>query len=92
MLFVTEYRERANITREHLKRLMGVFAEHPKAPGEIAHYARMDGSGGYVVLESNDVEALYESVLRFEEFFEFTITPVLHVEDAVGPILRSLES
>ena len=90
MLTVTEYRLRSTLSREDEKRLMDLFAEKAKGPGELAHYIRMDGGGGYVVADSDDVTGLYERILEFGEFMEFTITPVLNVDDAVGPIMKVL--
>jgi hypothetical protein len=90
MLFVTEYRFKSHLTREDSKRLMDVFGKQGQAPGEIAHYVRVDGSGGFVVTDTDDPVATYESVLGFVEFMEFSSAPVLKIDDAVGPILANL--
>jgi hypothetical protein len=90
MLFITEYELRPDLSREDDKRLMDLFGQRGKNPGEIAHYARLDGGGGYIIAETDDVQAIYERVLEFGEFMQFTITPVLSIDDAVGPILKVL--
>lgn len=58
MLFVTEYRIKSSVTREDTRRLMDLFAKEPTSPGELAHYVRMDGAGGYVLIDSDDTTAL----------------------------------
>ena len=92
MLFITEYEVRPDITREDQKRLMELFGKRGNAPGEVAHYARLDGGGGYIVSNStdDDVPALYERILEFSEFMQFSITPIMRIDDAVGPILKVL--
>jgi hypothetical protein len=90
VLFITEYEVRPELSREDDKRLMDLFGQRGKAPGEIAHYARLDGGGGYIIVDTDDTQSLYERILEFSEFMEFTITPILHIDDAVGPILKVL--
>jgi len=92
MLFITDYKLRSHLTRDDDKRLMDVFAQRGgKSPGEIAHYVRMDGSGGVVVSDNSDMLELYSYLLAFGEFMEFDIAPALTIDDAVGPILKELE-
>jgi hypothetical protein len=87
MLFVTEYRLKAHLKKDDVKRLMDEFGKRGAAPGELTHYARVDGSGGFTVSDNEDLKAAYENVLAYTEFLTFTITPVLTIDDAVGPIL-----
>jgi|HubBroStandDraft_4_1064222.scaffolds.fasta_scaffold564919_2 hypothetical protein len=91
MLFVIDYKIKPTVTRDGNRQIMELFAKEPQSPGELSHHARLDGSGGYVLLDSDDVTALYSRVLMFEEFMEFSVIPVLPIEEAVGPILKSLE-
>jgi len=90
MLFVTDYQLKPHLTTAESKRLMDEFGKRGAAPGEIAHYVRIDGSGGVTVSENDDATAMYEYVLAFAEFIEFEVTPVLKIDDAVGPILAYL--
>jgi hypothetical protein len=87
MLFMTTYRLKSHLKKSDVKRLMDEFGKRGAAPGEIAHYVRIDGSGGVSLSESDDVNAAYEYTLAFTEFMEFDVTPVLKIDDAVGPIL-----
>jgi Protein of unknown function (DUF3303) len=88
MLFMTTYRLRPHVKRAEVKKLMDTFAKLGAAPGEVANYARADGSGGWNIFDVDDLDAAYSYVLEFTDFFEFEITPVLKIEDAVGPILK----
>lgn len=91
MLFLTEYRFRRHMPKSDIKRLMDLFGSRGPEDGTIANYVKADGSGGVIVGDQDDVAKAYEGVLAYVEFMEFTVTPALTVDDAVGPILRSLE-
>jgi len=52
---------------------------------------RADGKGGYTLTEVDEIGSAYETVLAYTEFMSFTITPLLKVDDAVGPILASIQ-
>jgi len=90
MLFITEYRLKPNLPKADVKRLMDIFAKRGAAQGEIAHYVRADGTGGYTIGESDDITAGYADALAYSEFMSFTTTPILKVEDALGPIAEYL--
>jgi hypothetical protein len=73
-----------------VKRLMDEFGKRGATEGEIAHYVKADGSGGYTVGEGESVNDAYEAALAYSEFMTFTITPVLKIDDALGPIVAYL--
>jgi hypothetical protein len=91
MLFLTEYELKPTLVPSDTKRLMDEFAKRGAAPGELAHYVRADGKGGYTLTEVDEIGSAYETVLAYTEFMSFTITPLLKVDDAVGPILASIQ-
>jgi hypothetical protein len=88
MLFVTEYRLNPHMHKADVKRLMDEFGKRGAAEGEIAHYVRADGGGGFTVGENETLEAAYADVLAYSEFMTFSIMPVLKIDDGVGPILN----
>ena len=90
MLFLTEYKLRGGMDRSDTKRLMDIFGSRGASPGEKAHYVKADGSGGVTLNEVEDVAVIYAETLAYTEFMEFTFTPVLAINDAVGPILAEL--
>jgi Protein of unknown function (DUF3303) len=90
MLFITEYQLNPHMPKAEVKRLMDEFGKRGAAAGEIAHYVKVDGTGGFNVSENDDLSSAYEDVLAYHEFMTFTITPVLKIDDAVGPIMTYL--
>ncbi len=90
MLFITEYRLKPNLPKAEVKRLMDVFGKRGAAAGEVAHYVRADGTGGYTVIEADDITSGYKDSLAYSEYMTFTVTPVLKIDDAVGPIAEYL--
>jgi hypothetical protein len=90
MLFLSEYRLRPGMTKAETASLMAVFGERGAEPGTIAHYVKTDGSGGLVIIDQDDAAAAYASTLAYSEYMEFTVTPLLTIEDAVGPIATYL--
>ncbi len=86
MLIISEYKLKPHLTKAEVKRLMDVFGKRGPVDGEIAHYLRIDGTGGYTIAESDDLASAYADVLLYSEYMTFTVTPVLKVDDAVGPI------
>ena len=90
MIFVTEYRLNPHMQKSDVKRLMDLFGQRGAAAGEIAHYVRSDASGGYTITESDDMNSAYADALAYSEFMTFTVTPVLKIDDAVGPIFEYL--
>ena len=45
------------MSKADVKRLMDIFGQRGAAAGEIAHYVRTDGTGGYTITESDDIAA-----------------------------------
>ena len=90
MLFVTEYRLKPGMSKPDVTRLMDVFGKKGPGPGELAHYVRVDGSGGFTISDNDDSKSAYESALAYTEFMTFTVTPVVTIDDAVGPIAAYL--
>jgi hypothetical protein len=45
--------------------------------------ARVDGTGGYAVIETDNPLSLADSSAKFAPWFEFQVVPVLDITDAV---------
>jgi Protein of unknown function (DUF3303) len=86
MLHISEYRFRPGLTKDDTARLMELFAKRGPEEGTIAHYVRADGTGGIVIAEQSDTQKVYAGVLAYSEYLDFTVTPALSIEDAIGPI------
>jgi hypothetical protein len=90
MLLLAEYRVKPHIAKADFKSLMDEFAKRGGEQGEIAHYVKADASGGYTIEEMDTLTDAFEGSLAYSEFMTFTVTPVLKIDDAVGPILTYL--
>lgn len=51
----------------------------------------MDGTGGFVIVDSDDPASLYQATLAYQEWLDMETTPIMTIEDAVPHILASLE-
>ena len=89
MLHLLEYQLRPELKKEDVARLMELFAKRGPEEGTIAHYVKAD-NGGFVIADQDDVKKIYAGVLAYGEFLDFTVTPILSIEDAVGPITEYL--
>ncbi len=90
MLFISEYQIKPHMPKAEVKRLMDEFGKRGAPEGEIAHYVKVDGSGGYTIADQESLETAYADVLAYNEFLTFTVTPVLKIDDAVGPIMNHI--
>jgi Protein of unknown function (DUF3303) len=90
MLLITEYQLKPHMPKSDVKRLMDEFGKRGADAEEIAHYVRVDGTGGYTISEGESPTDAYTAALAYSEFMTFTITPVLKIDDAVAPIMAYL--
>ncbi len=87
--YVIAYRFREDLDADDLSELTKKFAEVGNAPGVTAHYARLDGQGGFVVQEATeDAAPGYEVTLRYVPWITFEVFPVATIEEAFPVIQR----
>jgi hypothetical protein len=69
-----------------LKRTLEVYGKWtPPADAKFLEFlTRADGSGGYAVVETDNVASVAEGPWKFGPYFEFEIVPVLDVADGVA--------
>jgi hypothetical protein len=91
MLFVTKYKVRGDRSNERTAELMATFGERGPIPGTVSQYNAVDGSFGFVIIDTDDSAALYEATLAYSQWLEFEITPIIAMEDAVPHITASLK-
>jgi Protein of unknown function (DUF3303) len=74
-------------------RLLEVFSKWAPADDLTFHQfvARVDGEGGFAVVESNDPASAARVIAKFTPFNEHTIYPVLDIEEAVGLLAEGVE-
>ena len=88
-LYMITYHLREDLGEDDLRRLTKQFAEVGSAPGVLAHYVRLDGTGGFILQERQEnPEAGYENMLRYQPWIRAEATAVTTVEDAFPVIQR----
>ncbi len=86
MHYVSEYTFVGDRSKERSRQMMEVFGQRGDVPGAISHWVKADGTGGFILVESDDIEALYEQALHFSEYLEVETMPVLPLEKALPKI------
>lgn len=67
------------------KKLQEVFAAwEPPEGATYMHLASVTGGKGYTLIETDDPKKVAESVTLFSPFLEWTVDPVIEIEDAVA--------
>jgi hypothetical protein len=90
LLFQVNYTTRASGSakenEETARRGQAVFAKwSPPAGMDVkSFYARADGRGGTVVLETDDVKVLLDGPAKFGFLNDFEVVPILDITDAVA--------
>ena len=88
MKFVVTWENRPSATEETVARGLQVFGKW--APHEGSNFkeflGRVDGRGGFAVVETDDPATIAADVAPFGGFFDFTVHPVQEIADtaAVG--------
>ncbi len=87
-LYMSIYRYREGLSEDERRTLVSKFLEVGADPGTIAHYERLDGSGGFILEEvPDDPEQGFENTLRYTPWLEMEVIPVTTMEDAF-PVIR----
>jgi len=88
-LYMITYRFRQGLDADDLAKLTTKFAEVGQPPGVLAHYACLDGGGGFMIQEhQQDAEAVYENALRYIPWVEIEIRPVATIEETFPVAMR----
>ena len=93
MKYVVSWQPRPNMTEEMQARSLQVFGKWSPAEGTnfLQFLGRIDGPGGFAVVETDDPALLARDTSIFSAFFDFTVYPVLDIADAVRIGSEALE-
>ena len=83
MLFHTSWTRRDSGAGENSDRRALAIQEKFEVPEGVTVHSwtqRVDGTGGFALIEMHDANALAASVLTFSPFFKFEIVPVIQHE------------
>jgi uncharacterized protein DUF3303 len=86
MKYVVSWEVRPNITEEDAKRSLTVFSKwSPSHPEHfLAFLGRIDGNGGFGVVETDDPTELAKDIAPFAGWFEFQVYPCLEIADTAA--------
>jgi hypothetical protein len=76
-----------------LERLMNVFTKWSQ-PADTTFHAfvnRIDGRGGYAVVETDSVEALLDGPTKFGPWADYDVIPVVDTQEAVAALHKGRE-
>jgi hypothetical protein len=86
MKYVVTWQTRPSATEETATRGLAVFSKW--APQEGSNFreflGRVDGQGGFAVVETDDAATIAKDVAPFTGFFDFTVYPVQEIADTAA--------
>ncbi len=91
MLYLTTYSVKGFLDKEEQRALMDLFGAKGTGPGTIAHYVYADNSGGLTISEWDNLTDAYATVIAYQEFIEFEITPILTIDEALPHMLEAVK-
>jgi hypothetical protein len=93
MKYVISWELRPAVTEGDAARSLEVFGRW--SPSEGADFkeflSRVDGRGGFAVVEVDDVALIAKDVAPFGAWFDFTVHPVLEIADATAIQMGAVE-
>ena len=93
MKYVVTWENRSNTTEETAARSLQVFGKW--APHEGSTFkeflSRVDGRGGFAVVETDDPSLVLRDTALFGAFFDFSVYPVLEIADATAIEMETVE-
>jgi len=97
MKYVITWEARPNVTEESAKRGLAAFSKwSPSHPEHfLAFLGRIDGNGGFAVVETEDPAEVARDTGPFTTWFEFHVYPCLEIAETAtiaGEGLAFLES
>ncbi len=97
MKYIVSWETRANASEEVQARSLQVFAKWSPAEGTnfVQFLGRVDGRGGFAVVETDDVTLIARDMAVFGAFFDMSVYPVLDVQQTaqiVGDAIQFRQS
>jgi Protein of unknown function (DUF3303) len=83
MKYVVSWEARQNLTEEMQARGLQVFSKWGPSEGTTFHQflGRVDGRGGYAVVETDDPKLIAHDLAIFGAFFDMSCQPVLEIAE-----------
>ena len=77
------YRVRDTVSEEADRRTLSLFANWTPPFEFQSHWAFANGRGGFGVVETDSPNALLEGIAPWSTYFDFEVTPVVPIEEAI---------
>jgi hypothetical protein len=93
MKYVVSWTIRPHVTEESAARSLQVFGKWSPSEGATFHefLGRVDGSGGFALVETDDQRLIAKDVAPFTSFFDFEVCPVLDIADSAAVDAEAIE-
>ena len=84
MKYVVTWETRANASEDVQARALEVFGKWAPAEGTnfLQFVGRVDGRGGFAVVETDDVTLIARDTAIFDVFYDMSVYPVLDIQDS----------
>ena len=84
MKYVVAWEGRAGASEEVQARSLQVFSKWSPAEGSVflQFVGRVDGRGGFAVVETEDVALIARDMAIFTAFFDMSVYPVLDIQES----------
>jgi Protein of unknown function (DUF3303) len=94
LVLVYEVRAGGSVTdnldaAESAQKLLSKWAPNPSVT-ILQWVQRCDGNGGFAVLETDDMAALYKDIALWSSWLEFEVHPVLDIGDSTPLLAEAL--
>lgn len=76
-----------------IKRSLQVFSKWSPPEGDVFHQflTRLDGNGGYAVVETSNPLNVLDSAAKFGPWFEFEVVPVVDIGEGVPVLSQAID-
>jgi hypothetical protein len=93
MKYVVAWEIRSSYSEDQDERSLKVFGRWSPAEGTnfVEFVARVDGRGGFAVVETEDVTLIARDVAVFNAFFEFNVYPVMDARESAQLVGEAIE-
>ena len=93
MKYVVTWENRSNATEETAARSLQVFGKWTPQEGSTfkEFLSRIDGRGGFAVVETEDPTLVLRDTALFGAFFDFSVYPVLEIADSTAIEMETVE-
>ena len=93
MKYVVTWENRSNATEETAARSLQVFSKWTPQEGSTfkEFLARIDGRGGFAVVETDDPTLVLRDTALFGAFFDFSVYPVLEIADSTAIEMETVD-